>query len=1175
MKTKYLISALALPALLAACVNDDFETQKQDAPAIESDLLKGRATGDLLISAVKSPTGEGASTRVDGELTEVNGIDWYWQPGDKLGAVVVDYFGVNYDQIVDADEKEDYVITNYPYEANIQTPATGATFSTPTAVVEGAYFFYNQYDGQNTSRRKIEHKLSQYITVKAGVENGLKQVGTDKVVGQNFFISPIAKVAVADGEALETPISLQSLYTVLNFKLTADVEDQYLNRGFSVNKIEVETSDGSNFKTAFVLNPLTLANVQLAVRDANKDAAWAKLIDDRGVIDATKPEANKDLISAAMQAVWNALQNPATLAECFSVNSSNDYPNKLVYQLETPFTWTQSNKDEVMELMVILPSDTYYENTTTKDIRDGEETGVLKFTVYTSEGVYKSYVIKGSNNVLAKADEYTFLRGKKANVSRTMKIKGDETNITLFDFTGEGFPVATTADWNYAIDYIKAHSRDFGDETTWQYPILNLDNLTDAEGKVIPIVVDAEHYFPNIRVKYQGDAVLSLEGQGEYVLDMDKMILGAGAKRPTVVIEDQPEATVSFDTEFAYAGTETDGVNYTDAVKLISDAIINIAADQKVNFDLLESNTALYVAEGATVTVYKSNTAKTAGTVTINATKENPATVTINGAYENAANVTVARYATLKTVGRATNDEKGIITVSGDLISGTFQNDGKLTIKSLAENMNDDSRGTATINTLTNNGVVSTEKGPELKGTFGGTLNVTSKLTNNAEVNINGVLYAKAVANNATGVITLEDDPYALIRVESTSTNKGKVVLTTPEEYEMYINYPNLDTTNKLEELADGVIEAELDNATYQEVVANHKNYNTTQETAWEIINKVIVTDKMALAADNLVPEKDFFLNDNASLDLAKAVEVKTLNANGKGAAVSTSAKSVVLTAENVNVPANTDLTVDEGVKVMVVSTGADFDEPLLNIAGTLTNNGQIDTEDGAAEANDIYTVISKGGLLKNNGKLSKDAVLKYNKNVMNKMTGLIAGLNNASTSDYRGTWGGNIPRVDLIEAKASNIVDGTADAEWNPEDTWKSNLNQSGNAVTSDVIKHLFAYGQLATVQGYQAIVVAYPTDTYKDSWSYVLYLGGPNTGNTEVVSESELTTWNAIATDTKAADENVDGLFANYAVQGTWFNVQNWGTLDLSAENSHAWGESEEMDRQAHKIGYFDNEK
>lgn len=1163
MKTKYLISALALPALLAACVNDDFETQKQDAPAIESDLLKGRATGDLLISAVKSPTGEGASTRVDGELTDVNGIDWYWQPGDKLGAVVVDYFGDNYDQIVNADEKEDYVITNYPYEANIQTPATGATFSTPTAVVEGAYFFYNQYDGQNTSRRKIEHKLSQYITVKAGVENGLKQVGTDKVVGQNFFISPIAKVAVADGEALETPISLQSLYTVLNFKLTADVEDQYLNRGFSVNKIELETSDGSDFKTAFVLNPATLADVQLAVRNANKNAAWAKLIDDRGVIDATKPEANKDLISAAMQAVWNALQNPTTLAGCFSVNSSNDYPNKLVYQLETPFTWTQSNKDEVMELMVILPSDTYKENTTKEDIRDGEKTGVLKFTVYTSEGVYKSYVINGSNNVLAKADEYTFLRGKKANVSRTMKIKGDETNITLFDFTGEGFPVATTADWNYAIDYIKAHSRDFGDETTWQYPILNLDNLTDAEGKVIPIVVDAEHYFPNIRVKYQGDAVLSLEGQGKYVLDMDKMILGAGAKRPTIVIEDQPEATVSFDTEFAYAGTETDGENYTDAVKLISDAIINIAADQEVNFDLLESNTTLNVAEGATVTVYKSNTAKTAGTVTINATKENPATVTINGAYENAANVTVARYATLKTVGKATNDEKGIITVSGNLNSGTFQNNGELTIKSLAESMNDDSRGTATIKTLTNNGVVSTEKGPELKGTFGGTLDVTSKLTNNAEVNINGVLYAKAVANNATGVITLEDDPYALIRVENTSTNKGKVVLTTPEEYEMYINYPNMETTNKLEELAGGVIEAELDNATYLEVVANHKNYKTTQETAWSIINKVIVTDKMALAVDNLVPEKNFFLNDNASLDLAKAVEVKTLNANGKGAAVSTSAKSVVLTAENVNVPANTDLTVGEGVKVMVVNTGADFDKPLLNIAGTLTNNGQIDTEDGAAEANDIYTVISKGGLLKNNGKLSKDAVLKYNNTYYKALANLISGLYVESNANnpYAGTFGTPlVPRVELVDD--ANLQSWTGQ-------TGLDKTNESNNYVDVDCLKAILTEGTLTTIEGFQAVKYTHPNAG--SGWTYYLYLGMEVN---KTISDKEFAEWKAIMADTEMTISD-DELSANYAVQGTWFNVQNWGTLDLSAENSHAWGESEEMDRQAHKIGYFDNEK
>ena len=1156
MKTKYLIGALALPALLAACVNDDFETQKQDAPAIESDLLKGRATGNLLISAAKSYAGDEASTRVDGELTSSNGIDWYWQPGDKLGAVVVNYAGDNHDQIVDANK--DYVITNYPYEANIQAPATGATFTTPTAVVEGAYFFYNQYNGQNTSRRKIEHKLSQYITVKAGVENGLKQVGTDKEDGQNFFISPIAKVAVADGEALETPISLQSLYTVLNFKFKADVEDEYLNRGFSVNKIELETSNGDYFKTAFVLNPKTLADVQLAVKNANPTAAWASIIDDQGVIDATNPEVNGALIDAAMKAVWEKLQDPSSLASCFSTNTANDYPNKLIYQLETPFTWTQSNKDEVMELMVILPSDTYKENSTV-EIRDGEKTGVLKFTVYTSEGIYKSYVINGSHNVLAQADEYTFMRGKKANVTRTMKIKGDETNVTLYDFTGEGFPVATTADWNYAIDYIKAHSRDFGDETTWQYPVLNLSNYNDE-----PIEVNAAHYFPGVRVIYKGDAVLKLVGQSEYVLDMDKMILGTKNNRPTIVIEDQPEASVSFDTEFAYAGTETDGVNYTDAIKLISDAIVNIAADQEVTFDQLESYTALHVAEGATVTVNKEKTAKTEGTVTINATKEKATKVTISGAYENAANVTVARYATLETKGTATNKDKGIITVSGDLISGNFVNDGTLTIKSLAESMNDDSRGTATIKTLTNNGVVSTEKGPELKGTFGGTLDVKSKLTNNAKVNINGVMYAETVANNENGVITLEEDPYALIRVNKTSTNKGKVVLSTPTEYEMYINYPNIKTTNYLENLANGVIEAELDNATYQQVIKNHGVYNGTQETAWSIINKVIVTDKMALAADNLVPEKNFFLNDNASLDLAKAVKVKTLNANGKGAAVSTSAKSVVLTAEYVNVPANTDLTVDKGVKVMVIKAGANFTNPLLNIAGTLTNNGQIDTEYKSTR-NDIYTVIAEGGLLKNYGYLSQEAELKYNttyhKALANLIDNLYIGESNAK-NPYAGTFTTGVfaPRVELVN---------DADMQTWTGQTGLDKTDQANNYVDADRLKAILTEGTLVTIQEYQAIKYTHPNAG--GNWTYYLYLGYREGKS---ISDKEFAEWQDIMTDNKISITE-DKLGANYTEQGTWFNVQNWGTLDLSAEDDRAWGESKEMTDRATKIGFFENEK
>ena len=87
MKTKYLISALALPALLAACVNDDFETQQLPSSTVESDLLKGRAMGELMLSAQKVGYGEQTDTRVDGGMEGASGgINWWWQPGDQLGA---------------------------------------------------------------------------------------------------------------------------------------------------------------------------------------------------------------------------------------------------------------------------------------------------------------------------------------------------------------------------------------------------------------------------------------------------------------------------------------------------------------------------------------------------------------------------------------------------------------------------------------------------------------------------------------------------------------------------------------------------------------------------------------------------------------------------------------------------------------------------------------------------------------------------------------------------------------------------------------------------------------------------------------------------------------------------------------------------------------------------------
>ncbi len=1183
MKTKYLLSALALPALLAACVNDDFETQNQASSIVENDLLKGRAMGELVVSADKYGIGDEADTRVNG-VQEDGGINWYWQPGDQLGAVVVNYGGDNRDEIVDGDA--DYVITNFPFNANLNEQARRATFSTPTAVVEGAYFFYNQYDREGIRRGKIQHSLNQYIDVKSGTENtGLIQVGTDKTKGQNFFISPITKVAVKDdeGEAMTAPVSLQSIYTVLDMKFNLELSNEFVGRDVKIYKVELERSeaDGEStkkFRNNFTLDPLELAKLQKKVKDENPNAAWATVLrpaDEDGsqteaaVIDATNLDANRQYVEQAMAAVLEGMKDPQTLANCFEEGET-----KLIYQLETPYSFKDNNGKQ-MQLMVLVPSD-IYELNSTEENRDGHNKGVLKMTVYTSEGIYRSYVIdeKALENWGATHEEYvegqyTFQRGSRVGTTKTIRIGGDKSNITFYDFQNEGFPVATTADWNYAIDYINEHTSQFGggqggdQGNEWNFPVLNLSNYNDE-----PIEVDAAHYFPNMRVIYNGDAVLKLVNQSEYKLDPRNMIFGTEEKRPTILIEDQPESVVTFVEPENKPATIEDGENYTNAWKLNSDAKINVAENQTVIFEMLESHTALTIAKGASVEVLDDavHTTLTEGTVTL---AEGDAQTTtkfrVENEYTNNAVLSINKYAEATLVKAVTNN--GTVDVAGRLDGeNVFTNSetGALNVKAWEVSMNDDRRGQAVLAAVQNLGTINLEeRKQDYSGTYGGDLFVEQKLDNRGEVMVEGILTVfDEDANQGeglqnVGLIQLGYDPYAQIRVRKSvakSQNTGKIVLLAPQEYEFYASYLNdeQDLNNY-----HGVIEATLDNETYKKVMDNYGRY-TSQERAWEVINKVIVTDKLELEANTENAGIDFVLNSNASIDIAAEVTIASLTTAGTGTAITSAKAGTVFNVnEDVTVATGNDLTVGNGVELMLLKSGASEDAPMLDIAGTLTNNGSIDTKDGASEANHIYTAIRQGGLLKNNGMLSKEAVMKYDVDMTTDMTDLIAGLKENST-DYRGDFVANEARVDLINFNADGVVAGTVSATWNEDSKRNTNLNYSGNEADAEVIKNLIENGQVAYIAGYQALVVSHPTDR---NWTYALYLGGGNNNDVKY-SDEELNLWKTIASDPKA-ESNGDALYANYPVQGTWFHAQNWGDLDLSAGN--AWGDVWMMSRNA----------
>ena len=1163
MKTKYILGALALPALLVGCVNDDFE-QVQNSNVVADDLLKGRELINFTVEATKA--GSKADTRIVGEITDAGDdktqIDWYWEDrNDKLGAVVVDY-GPN-NSIVGLTSKPaypNYAITNYPFVPQIDEPVPSAEFATNTAVVNGAYLFYNRYNGAAVQRGTIGHTIDRLNYFSYGREQGEQQVGTCENGGQNFFISPIMNFGVSDDESgnaeLAKPIQLVSVYSVLNLRLTSYTPGYY-DKGFKVNKVVVKTvAKGDVFKRNLVIDPVKLAKLQEKV--ATNNPALSDYFLPNGALRTDIPKEN---IYSALKAVYAEIQNPDNEIGDTKAPEGETYTGDMVYQLNEPFVFKSTG--DVMELYVIIPSDTYH-YAESKATLEGTSGGALRVDVYTSEGVYSTYLGK---------EDLKMLRGEKYNVKRELSIDGPNgTNIDIWDIA-QGFDIETTEDYNYAIEYITNHYNQMGNDNEWNAPELRF--VDGAE-----IKIDAAHYFPAFPIRYKGNATLVVDPKHEmsaYTLDPTTVILNKD-NRPLIKI-DNAEATVDFalrrenrdgsifilptdvtDKINNYKGNAgADGKSITAAFRLESAATINIKEDQTVNFYELNSKTGLNVDAGADVIVGNAKDAFTAGTVTIDATKEKPTNVIMKGGYTNSAEMVIEEYATLTLESSAAqNTEEGKMTVYGLLNAHAnnatqFTNNGVVDLKHWnIETENDDNRGTLDASKMVNNGTVNIEDdGANLKGTWGGLLK-TGTLTNGGAINVNGELDGGVVTN--TGVIALQNDPYARISVSkgSTSSENGKVMLESPTTYEMY---QGVHVERNSLSYMGGTIEATLDNKTYQQVMKNYAQYNADQECAWEVINKVIVTDKLELTNTNA--EKDFVLNSNASIDIKEDVTIASLTTAGAGTAITTSQAGTTFNVnEDVTVAANTDLTVVEGVKLMVLKEHASFNDPMLDIAGTLTNNGSIDTKDGDTKANKIYTVVQANAQLINNGDLSKAAVMKFDKTAADKLSALVEGLYDETEGDYKGEWNGQTPtaRVDIITKTTLDELKAGKGA-WNGEEQWKSNLSHSGNEVTVDVIKKLMSEGTVVYVEQFQAIAV-----TRNNTSCWVLYLGGQGNG-TPKYSDSEIAEWKKMADDVRPSD--VEGNFwNNYAVQGTWFYARNYGQVTLSGNE---WGDMWQMNENA----------
>ena len=1004
MKAKYLFTALALPALFAACTNDEFE-QIQTPEKIDESVFAGRAVGDLTVTTI----GEGAETRAGGKVDSDGTLRWViTNEDDWLGAAVVDY--ANKDgEIVNRVDFPNYAITNLPFvpDPNVEYPSSATTFSPTTAVVDGAYLFYNRYYGQSTEKRDFRHTIDA-ITYVNPTDTDYTHLGTadNKGVkenkGQNFFLSPIIDMQVGQDKQA-TPIMLTSAYNIAQFTFKTDLLPEYYEQedGFRIHKIELRTMNANTkFHRTLILNPATIADLQKKVAEGTTNE-----FKENGAIITGKrtPEA----IRATLEKVIEAMKDP-DVGQNANIGDYEDATDLLTFQINSNGKdyYSITDKDQELKLLLILPAGNYSQNETDlpKAIQ-GKTKGVFKLSVYTSEGVYHSLLITSKS-------DYKLRRGVKSVFpEQTMIIKHGKTNLETEELKTE-FTVNTDEDWRYAIRYINEHALEYNEGNKWHTPLITIN-----ADKVEVDMANEDSRLPNYPVKFSGNTTLNLNHVGTYDFDPTKVILDAD-KRPTIKIEDAT-AVLNFNmaVKEGIKINETvvgvDGKSITAALKLDSKATINIKDGIEVNFELLKSYTALNVAdaesavkaakvnvsgesimEGATTfgaysKVTLKGTAFTAGTLDIN----NNAVMTAKAGYTNSAVATIGRDAQMVLEDGGTNKGTINVKVTGllNVSNATFTNAADAVLILVAEESGEwdnGDRSIAEIKTLDNSGKIEIMAGGKEKGTWGGLLNVTSGVTNRStgEILVNGEFIVTGTANSVNdGVIKLQGDNYAVIQLNGgkfKSQNAGYIEITAPNVYRTFAGY--YSKPNKLKGVK-GTIVATMNAETLATVWAHHLEYSANQETAWQVINKINVDGTLSFSADQTTvskSKKDLVLTNGAQVAAAKAnaiLKFGKVQVAENATAAFKSANAYTLECTNIEILKGANLENGKNVKVNIIPS-LTFDaankattNTMLTINGTLKNYGELHTTQGKDQV--LKAVVGANGELNNLGTIGSPAM--------------------------------------------------------------------------------------------------------------------------------------------------------------------------------------------------------
>lgn len=181
MKTKHLLTALALPAIFAACTADDIVTEG----ASQAQRVALNENFKLNFGGVESRLSAGKP----GEAFKFD-----FEEGDLVGGAIIDQYTPSDNGILEDDYTVvDYVSANQPFKFD------GSNWTIEHTMVEGKYLFYYPYNEANNSRgaakysvpvlQDLSDKITGKFNPKAAIEKYSMAVGYQFLSKDNLSAS--------------------------------------------------------------------------------------------------------------------------------------------------------------------------------------------------------------------------------------------------------------------------------------------------------------------------------------------------------------------------------------------------------------------------------------------------------------------------------------------------------------------------------------------------------------------------------------------------------------------------------------------------------------------------------------------------------------------------------------------------------------------------------------------------------------------------------------------------------------------------------------------------------------------------------------------------------------------------------------------------------------------------